>query len=117
MISQQLINLVSRAKQAEDSKDISTRNHIAQEIFRNRKNRVISHLGYQLETWYDSQSRNWITQIINPRTFHEESDYSGNSKDAAVTHLWALYNVIGKENLKLSKLAEDIKKLLKGAHV
>lgn len=76
------------AKAAEASKNVELRNRIAREIFSNRSRRSITHAGISVVTEWHPQSRSFVT-FVN----HDSCDYSGNSDDAAVAHLWALKHI------------------------
>jgi hypothetical protein len=73
----------------------TSRNEIAEAIFRSPKRRKVTHLGVTVETWWDRQSLNYITQVIDAGGRElKDAHYTGNSGDAAVAHLWALYVLI-----------------------
>lgn len=43
--------------------------------------------GFAVNTWWDRQSRNWITQILTPEEYqYGVALFSGNKQDAEYTH-------------------------------
>lgn len=51
--------------------------------------RIVVIGSFEVETWWDRFSMNWISQIKNKQTRDEIAcDYSGNKIDAATQHVW-----------------------------
>ncbi len=84
------LSTASRARSFELAGDIESRNEFARLNFKSKSHRKITHAGLTVETWFDGQSRNWITSVEN------DSQYSGHKDDAAVAHLWALYKILDR---------------------
>lgn len=89
------------SKKLEDENMIDERNALASLIWKNKRNRKIYIVEAKegVETWWDNQSRNWITYDIGEdgqwTGSCKESNYTGNQEDAAVSHLWALRKLFG----------------------
>lgn len=87
--------------------DIDRRNKASAALFAKSANRnvIIPYKGkpaFRVETWWDSHSKTWITQLFKYEPDHVrsaksyddfqfgDSDYTGNKLDAAVAHVWAI---------------------------
>lgn len=72
------------------------RNEKARLLFAPRGNRKVAGPdGSYVETWWDRQSRNYITMTCDAKGNEiADADYTGHKDDAAVGHLWALYRYL-----------------------
>ena len=94
-----LICKVAGACAYEVMRDIQKRNRLAQELFTNTSWRKVKYTRpngktFQVETWWDRYSRNYITMHLDDKGHDYAEDKhnhtTGHKDDAAVAHLWAL---------------------------
>lgn len=81
--------------------DHETRNRLARMFFKRETNRKLLLDGCEhgqsitVETWWDSQSRNYITEVLDSDSGEVfPSEYTGHKDDAAVAHIWALIKAL-----------------------
>jgi hypothetical protein len=90
----ELRHVLREARAAERSGNLDTRNALARKLFARRSARVVSAHGGEVETWWDASSQNWITATHDGDGNQiGDATLSGHRDDAAVAHLWALFNL------------------------
>lgn len=102
----ELIVMCASAQAWEVLKKLPERNRVAQQIFhmKNGVHRSVNFGKYTVRTWWDYQSRNYITMTLDEKghdlAMGRDNAYTGNSDDASVAHLWALNYLFNTENHK-----------------
>lgn len=85
-------DIVSAAKHVEEYRRVGHEHEAKALMVLGR--RIVEVNGLTIETWWDRQSQNWITQIKDADGCDVESgkftEYSGNKLDAAISHCWAI---------------------------
>jgi hypothetical protein len=89
-----LLRQIEAATIAETSGNLKDRNAIALKIFTSRRYRDVILSSHRVETWWDSSTRNFVTQL-KKRSDTDwdqigDADYTGEKTGAAVVHYWAL---------------------------
>lgn len=97
--------LINEAKKQEDEKYLDDRNRLTMTLWNSKGGRDLRFdcpkgQAYRVETWWDNQSRNYITQTFaliadnqwDPCT--TECDYTGHKTDAAIAHFWAICKIL-----------------------
>jgi hypothetical protein len=100
------ICLVAQAHAFENlTKQLDKRNEYAMRLWKTKGIRNVTfktpeEKEYRVETWWDSQSRNWITQTFDAVTGYEVPDestghyiaaeYTGEQVGASIAHFWAI---------------------------
>lgn len=88
---QDMLDMIIAAMAAESNGDTALRNKIANKMFSLKRLRKIDLDGTIVETWWDGQSRNYVTMITDKDDNEvAPSEYAGHKGDAAVSHLWAI---------------------------
>lgn len=90
-----LIQMIQAVEACQLAGCISDRNKFCQDLFKTPWHRHLIIGARSIETWWDSQSKNWITQVKNVNGDDvEDVVYSGHKHDAAVVHVWACQRAI-----------------------
>lgn len=94
----QLLRQIEAANLAEKSKLLPARNAIALKIFNCRRYRIVTIGDHRVETWWESSTRNFVTQLKKRRETDwdqiGDADYTGEKTGAAIAHFWALTRAI-----------------------
>ena len=86
---------VTDATLCEKAGNLEERNRIAKRLFNRRDCRTVEAAGRSVETWWDKQSRNFITETKdaegNPIG---DATLTGEKLGGAIAHLWALASLL-----------------------
>lgn len=87
---------VRNANRFEKTSDINGRNLVARVLFSYAAYRTILGAdGSTVETWFDRQSKNYVTQTKDAAGNEMvAANYTGHKHDAAVAHVWALFRYL-----------------------
>jgi hypothetical protein len=99
------------ARQVDGCGNAERRNAIARHIFANPKRRKVTWYGESVETWYDPQTRSYVTQRKDSEGNQiGDAEYAGNRDSAAFAHLCALWKLfgIGPKTLRLTGVMREI---------
>jgi hypothetical protein len=109
-----LIAAVKAAQRAEAAGNLKFRNTLAEELFSSPRRRSVFLGGHgKIETYWDMQSRNYVTRQIDSGGYPiGVSEFSGDALGAAVQHFWALSKALPQ--LEAAAEAEFVTKAFGG---
>ncbi len=94
-IRYEVLQMLEAMQDAEKRKNLDARNGLATALFNQKGLRNFKTEEGRVNTWWDRQSRNWITQWFDLKDNEVDSDYSGDRLGAALSHAWALSKMMG----------------------
>lgn len=89
-IADEVYATLSAIQTLESQRKLQERNALAAALFSQKGLRDFTTEHGRVETWYDKQSRNWVTIRYDTEDNQVESEYSGDKLGAAIAHAWAL---------------------------